>query len=50
MKEIRDTKRTDALFEKVAELIEHARSSVANTVNVAEVYTKIPHRQIYCRR
>lgn len=40
MKEIRDTKRTDALFEKVAELIEHARSSVANTVNVAEVYTK----------
>ncbi len=40
MNEIRDTKRVDSLFEKVAELIEHARRSIASTVNVAEVYTK----------
>jgi len=40
MNEIRDTKRTDALFEKVAELIEQARCHVVSTVNLAEVYTK----------
>ena len=33
-------KRTDALFEKVAQLIEQARRQVVNTVNVAEVCTK----------
>lgn len=40
MNEIQDTKRTDALFEKVAKLIEQARLHVASAVNVAEVYTK----------
>lgn len=40
MDEIRNTKRTDALFEKVAELIEQARRRVAGAANVAEVYTK----------
>lgn len=40
MQEIPDTKRTDILFEKVAELIEQARKRVATTVNIAEVYTK----------
>ena len=40
MDEMRNTKRTDALFEKVAELIEQARRRVAGAANVAEVYTK----------
>ncbi|MBQ7208834.1 MAG: DUF1016 family protein [Lentisphaeria bacterium] len=40
MAEIRDTKKTDALFEKIAELIEQARRHVVSTVNAAEVYTK----------
>ena len=33
-------KRTDALFEKVAQLIEQAHRQVVSTVNVAEVCTK----------
>lgn len=40
MNEIRDNKKTDALFEKVAELIEQARRRVVSTVNLTEVYTK----------
>ncbi len=40
MNEVQDTKKTDALFEKVSELIEQARKRVATAVNVAEVYTK----------
>lgn len=40
MNEIQDIKRTDALFDKIAELIEQARKHVASTVNLAEVYTK----------
>lgn len=40
MNEVQDTKKTDALFEKVSELIEQARKRVATAVNIAEVYTK----------
>ena len=40
MNKIRNTKKTDALFEKVAELIEQARCRVVTAGNLAEVYTK----------
>lgn len=40
MNESQDIKRTDVLFDKIAELIEQARKRVATTVNIAEVYTK----------
>ena len=33
-------KRTDNLFEKIAELIEQVRTKVVTAVNTAEVYTK----------
>ena len=40
MNEIQDVKRIDALYDKIAELIEQARTHVATTVNLTEVYTK----------
>lgn len=40
MNEIQETKRIDALYDKIAELIEQARKHVATTVNLTEVYTK----------
>lgn len=40
MNEIQETKRTEALFERVSALIEQARKHVATTVNVTEAYTK----------
>jgi predicted nuclease of restriction endonuclease-like (RecB) superfamily len=40
MNEIQETERIDALYDKIAELIEQARKHVATTVNLTEVYTK----------
>lgn len=39
MKEIENVK-ADALFERIATLIDASRKKVATAVNVAEVYTK----------
>ena len=38
--EMQETKRTEALFERVSALIEQARNRVMTAANIAEVYTK----------
>jgi hypothetical protein len=38
--EIQETKRVEALFERISSLIEQGRQRVVTAVNIAEVYTK----------
>lgn len=40
MNEIQETKRVEALFERISSLIEQGRQRVVTAVNIAEVYTK----------
>ena len=40
MNEIQETKRVEALFERISALIEQGRQRVVTAVNIAEVYTK----------
>lgn len=40
MNDIQETKRAEALFERISVLIEQGRQRVATAVNIAEVYTK----------
>lgn len=38
--DIQETKRAEALFERISALIEQSRQFVASTVNIAEVKTR----------